>query len=145
MVNVSNKANGTVEIYEGDKLVGSGPITNGTAAIDLNRLSGGVHEVIVKFITSDDYNNNVSTKAKFEVIKANSTIVNIAHNGNDVIVTVGPNGVTGTVMLVVNGHNTTAEIDSHGNATFRGVLGIGDNFVTAIYLGNVNYTSAIGK
>ena len=47
LVNVSNNANGTVEIYEGDKLVATGFIADGNAAIDLIRLPGGVHEVTV--------------------------------------------------------------------------------------------------
>ena len=95
MVNVSSKANGTIEIYEGTKLVGSGEIINGVASIDLIKLAGGNHEVTVRFISSDDFNNNVSTTAEFTVIKAD-TSVTIVRDGTDVIAVVTP-GVTGEV------------------------------------------------
>ena len=142
IVNVSNNANGTIKVYFEGKEIGNGTMVNGKATVNLARLSGGVHEVVVKFITSDKYNNNITTKAKFEVFRANSTIVNITQHGNDVIATVGPAGVTGTVIFVVNGKNTTAEI-INGNATCRGLLEIGDNYVTVIYNGNVNYTGSM--
>ena len=139
VVNVSNKANGTVEIYEGDKLVGTGTITDGKATVELIRLSGGVHEVTVKFITSDDYNNNVSTATKFEVIKAASTIV-ITNDTANVIATVSENA-TGTVTFYVNGveHNVTV---NNGVAVWENVLVIGNNTVVAIYNGDVNFTSS---
>ena len=142
VVNVSNNANGTVEIYEGTKLVGTGTITDGKATVELIRLSGGVHEVTVKFITSDDYNNNVSATAKFEVFKAASTVV-ITNSSRDVIVTVGPAGTTGNVTFYINGVKyEEVEIDANGKATVLDVLVIGNNTVVAIYNGDVNYTGS---
>ena len=138
-VNVSNKANGTVEIYFNGTKVGTGAIENGVASVNLNVLPGGVHDVVVKFITNDDYNNNVTATAKFEVIKANTTVV-ITRDGNNVTATVSP-AVEGYVTFIVNGVNKTVEI-VNGNATWADVLRIGDNYVTAIFEGNVNYTTS---
>ena len=142
IVNVSNNANGTIEIYEGTKLVGTGSITDGKATVELIRLSGGVHEVTVKFITSDDYDNNVSTTTKFEVIKAASTVV-ITNSSLDVVVTVGPAGTTGNVTFYINGVKyEEIAIDANGKATVPNVLVIGNNTVVAIYNGDVNYTGS---
>jgi hypothetical protein len=102
-------------------------------------LPGGVHEVVVKFITSDDYNNNVSTKAKFEVIRANTTIV-ITRSGNNVTATVNSNA-TGYVTFYINGRNMTVKV-TDGKATWADTLRIGDNYVTAVYGGDVNFTNA---
>ena len=140
-VNVSNNANGTIRVLLNGSEVGHGQIINGTARIDIDQLAGGVHEVEVEFITSDEYNNNITSKAKFEVIRANSTIANITQRGNDVIATVGPANVTGNVTFVVNGKNFTAPV-INGNATLVGVLKAGDNYLTIIYEGNENYTSS---
>ena len=109
-VNISNNANGTVRVLMNGSEIGHGQIINGTARIDLDQLAGGVHEVRVEFNTSDYYNNNITALAKFEVFRANSTIVNITQRENDVIVTVGPAGVTGNVTFIVNGKNFTAQV-----------------------------------
>ena len=87
LVNVSNNANGTVEVYFNNTKVASGTVTNGKARVELAQLPGGVHEVTVKFITDDKYNNNITAKAKFEVIRANTTVI-ITRNGNNVTATV---------------------------------------------------------
>ena len=139
LVNVSAKANGTIEIYEGTKLVGSGEIVNGVASIDLITLAGGNHEVTVKFISSDDFNNNVSTTAEFTVNKAD-TSVTIVRNGTDVIAVVTP-GVTGEVTFYINGEEFT-NVTVNGNATIKGILHIGNNTVSVIYRGNENYTGS---
>ena len=139
---VSNNANGTVEIYEGTKLVGTGSVSDGKATVELITLPGGVHEVAVKFITSDDYNNNASAAAKFEVIKAASTVV-ITNASTTVIATVGPAGTTGNVTFYINGVKyAEVAIDANGQATVSDVLVIGNNTVVAIYNGDVNYTGS---
>ncbi|WP_458405445.1 hypothetical protein, partial [Methanobrevibacter sp.] len=139
VVNISNNANGTVKVYIGETEIGNGAINNGHATIDLTRLAGGVHEVTVKFITTDDYNNNITTTAKFLVNKADSTVI-ITRDGLNVIATVTTNA-TGYVTFIVNGVNKTVEIIK-GNATWFGVLDIGENYITAIYEGDANFTGS---
>ena len=138
VVTVSNNANGTIEVYLGGTLIGNGTIVNGqTTTINLNRLSAGAKEVTVKFITSDEYNNNATETAKFNVIKG-STTVTIERNGTDVIAIVTP-GVTGNVTFYINGEEYE-NVTVNGNATIVGKLYYGNNTVTAIYRGNENYT-----
>ena len=137
IVKVSNNANGTIEIYNGETLVGTGSITNGEATVSLNVLAGGAKEVTVKFISSDYYNNNVTVTAKFTVNRANTTVV-ISRNGTDVIATVDPS-TTGNVTFYINGVKYE-NITVNGNATIKDKLGIGRNSVVVIYNGNENYT-----
>ena len=138
VVTVSNNANGTIEVYLGGTLIGNGTIVNGqTTTINLNRLSAGAKEVTVKFITSDEYNNNATETAKFNVIKGNTTVT-IERNGTDVIAIVTP-GVTGNVTFYINGEEYE-NVTVNGNATIVGKLYYGNNTVTAIYRGNENYT-----
>ena len=47
----------------------------------------------------------------------------------------------GVVTFIVNGRNHTAAI-VNGNATWADALRIGENYVTAIFEGNVNYTTS---
>ncbi|WP_458406316.1 Ig-like domain repeat protein [Methanobrevibacter sp.] len=140
IVNVSDNANGTIEIYLGDELIGTNTIENGFTTVDLDRLPGGAKEVTVKFITGDYYNNNATTIATFNVIRANSTII-ITQNGKDVIATV-TDGATGNVTFYINGVEHTDIPIINGNATLNDVLSIGNNTVVAIYDGDVNYTSS---
>ena len=139
LVNVSNKANGTVEIYFNNNKIGNATVINGVATVNLTRLSGGVHEVFVKFITDDAYNYNATATAKFEVIKANVTVT-ITRDDNDIIATITPQ-TTGQVTFIINGNNYTRPV-INGNATLPDALRIGDNSVVAIFEGNENYTSS---
>ncbi|WP_458405407.1 beta strand repeat-containing protein [Methanobrevibacter sp.] len=140
VVNISNNANGTVKVYIGETEIGNGAINNGHATIDLTRLAGGVHEVTVKFITNDDYNNNITTTAKFTVNRAVSSVL-ITQRGVDVIATVTTNA-TGNVTFIVNGKQHTVIINNNGQAIWENALSIGNNSVVAIYNGDVNYTSS---
>jgi hypothetical protein len=139
IVNISNNANGTVKVYINGNLIGEGSVINGTASINLTKLSAGDKEVTVEFITSDDYNNNVSTIAGFKVIKANST-VELTQNGTDVIATVTTNA-TGIVTFYINGKEINATI-VNGSVTVKGNLTFGNNTVVAFYNGDVNFTES---
>ena len=139
-VTVSNGANGTIEVYMGTTLIGSGTIVNGQATvINLTRLSAGPKEVTVKFITSDEYNNNATETAKFTVFKG-STAVTIEANGTDVIAVVDPS-VSGNVVFYINGERFE-NVTVNGNATIKGKLEIGNNTVSVVYEGNENYTGS---
>ena len=132
-------ANGTVEIYLNNTLVGSETVKNGQALVNLTRLSAGAKQVSVRFVSNDNYYNDINTTAKFNVIKAIST-VEIVSNGTDVIAVVSPS-VTGNVTFYINGikyENVTV----NGNATLKGKLQIGNNSVFVVYSGNENYTGS---
>lgn len=140
-VTVANKANGTINVYLGTKLIGTGSMTNGQASVTLDQLGGGTHEVTVKFVASDDdkTNNNVETKYKFNVIKQ-VTELTIGRSGSDVTVTINPHVAGQTISFNINGHEYTNTTDSNGVATIKDVLVIGNNYVFATYAETENYT-----
>ena len=137
LITVSDNANGTVNIYLGETLIGTGTVINGQAIVNITRLAAGSKQLTVKFITSDTYNNNATASEKFNVLKGNST-VSIIRNGTDIIAIVTPE-LTGKVVFYINAERF--ENDTvNGNATIKGKLHIGNNTVTVIYEGNENYT-----
>jgi hypothetical protein len=126
-VKFSDKVTGTVEILLNGVVIGTETVTDADEiSVDLNRLAGGAKEVTVRFTTSDDYHNNATADAKFTVNRA-STSVEIVRNGTDVIAVVTP-AVAGTVEFYINGE-TINNATVAGNATIKGKLHIGDNFV----------------
>ena len=140
-VTVTNKANGTIKVYLGTKLIGTGSMTNGQASVTLDQLGGGTHEVTVKFVASDEdkTNNNVETKYKFNVIKQ-ATELTVGRSGSDVTVTIAPNVAGQLIKFNINGHEYTNTTDSNGVATIKNVLVIGNNYVFATYDETENYT-----
>ncbi|WP_458406160.1 Ig-like domain repeat protein, partial [Methanobrevibacter sp.] len=138
LINISDLANGTVTItVNGTEF--TGVVRNGIATVNLTNLSGGSKVAFVNFTTSDDYNNNATATAKFIVNKANSTVT-LSRNGTAVIATVN-DGATGYITLIVNELEDSLLITNH-TVIWEGVLGIGENYVTAIYEGDINYTSS---
>ena len=140
VVNVSDYANGTINITVGGKVF-NGTVTNGIAIIDLEGLSAGVKDALVNFTASDDdkYNLNTTENVKFHIIKAKSTVV-ITQENQNVIATV-TSGATGNVTFYINGKKYSKEV-VNGRAVLENVLLNGNNTVVAIYSGDANFTSA---
>ena len=138
-VNVTG-ASGVINITVDGKVF-NGTLVNGVVDIDLTGLSGGAKEALVNFTTSDKYNFNATTKAKFTVFRNISSIVIIKENEKDVVAHVTP-GTTGNVTFYINGEIFNATIDASGVARLTGVLRIGDNNVVAVYAGDINYTGS---
>ena len=133
-------ASGVINITVDGKVF-NGTLVNGVVDIDLTGLSGGAKEALVKFTTSDKYNFNATTKAKFTVFRNISSIVIIKENEKDVVAHVTP-GTTGNVTFYINGEIFNATIDASGVARLTGVLRIGDNNVVTVYAGDINYTGS---
>ena len=139
-VNVTG-ASGVINITVDGKVF-NGTLVNGAVDIDLTGLSGGVKDAFVNFTTSDKYNFNATTKAKFTVYRNASSIIDIIkENEKDVVAHVTP-GTTGNVTFYINGEIFNATIDASGVARLTGVLRIGDNNVVAVYAGDINYTGS---
>ena len=107
-------ANGTVQVIV-DGVTFEGRVENGTALVDLTGLSGGMKVAEIRFITTDNYNNNALATASFTVLKANTTIdvtfTNPKHVGDNVTVNLVLNEkVNGTVTLTVDNENYTVTI-----------------------------------
>ena len=139
-VNVTG-ASGVINITVDGKVF-NGTLVNGVATIELTGLSGGVKEALVNFTTSDKYNFNATTKAKFTVYRNASSIIDIVkENEKDVVAHVTP-GTTGNVTFYINGKKLNATIDANGVARLTGVLRTGENNVVVVYTGDINYTGS---
>ena len=138
-VNVSDYANGTINITVGDKHFND-TIHNGYVEIDLTGLSAGVKDALVNFTTSDKYNFNNTSKVKFNINKKQSTVI-ITQDGQNVIATV-PDNATGNVTFYINGKKYTEDVNSNGKAILVNALLNGNNTVVAVYSGDANFTSA---
>ncbi|SDA73100.1 Ig-like domain repeat protein, partial [Methanobrevibacter millerae] len=140
-INLGNNANGTVNITVGGKVFNA-TVTNGTATVNLDGLSAGDKVADVEFFANDDYNNNVTSTAKFTVVNANSTIVievNDVYVYNDtIIINLTTTGSNGTVSVTINGksypvNNKQVVIDR---------IAAGDYTIIAVLAGDGNYTAA---
>ncbi|WP_407432058.1 Ig-like domain repeat protein [Methanobrevibacter sp.] len=140
VINVANKANGTVNITVDGKVF-KGEIKNGEGSVDLTGLSAGAKVADVKFFTSDDYNDNATSTAKFNINKANSTItitVEPEYVYNDTITIDLDPSFDGVVNVTVNGviypvNNNQVVIDR---------IAAGDYTIIANLAESQNYTGA---
>ena len=96
---------------------------NGVVDIDLTGLSGGAKEALVNFTTSDKYNFNATTNAKFTVYRNVSSVV-VTQDNKNVIATV-TDGATGSVTFYVNGKKYVAPIENNV-ARWNNILEIGN-------------------
>ena len=60
LVNIANNATGTVKVYVNNTYIGSYDVINGVARVNLTRYAGGVYNVTVEYLSSDDYNTNIT-------------------------------------------------------------------------------------
>ena len=148
-VTSDSPATGTVELRDGDTVVGSAPVTDGTATITVpgTALQPGAHTLTVAYL-GDDRNLPSSSSLEVTVAKAASTVTATASptrlqakkDGSTVSVTVGATGVapTGRVELYVDGVLRDSADLSDGTATLRtGTFSsTGEKQVEVRYLGD---------
>ena len=80
VINIGNKANGTVNVTVKDKSSGKGKVvkgtvSNGSAVVDITGLSSGFKEAKVEFFSNDDYNNDATAFTNFIIYPNSSEIV----------------------------------------------------------------------
>ena len=141
-ITVGNKANGTVNItVDGKKFKGT--VTNGVGTIDLEGLSAGAKVASVEFFSTDDYNNNVTASAKFNINKNTSGIgidvKELYKVGDDIVITLTPVNSTGAVTVTINGKEYTV---TNNVITIDGGLPAGEYIVNAVLAGDENYTGS---
>ncbi|MEE0936161.1 MAG: Ig-like domain repeat protein, partial [Methanobrevibacter sp.] len=111
-------------------------VIGNVATLTLNNLSAGRHEANVSYAGNANYTYKLQ---KFfpDIPQADPTLIITRVNG-DVIVTI-PENATGNISVFING-KTYENKTVNGVATFKDVLHIGFNYVTASYPGDKNYT-----
>ncbi|MBR6023487.1 MAG: Ig-like domain repeat protein [Methanobrevibacter sp.] len=141
-IKVSNKANGTVNITVGTKVF-KGSVNNGSATITLNNLSAGSKVAKVEFFTNDAYNGNATASAKFNVNKANSTVVidveKVYVYNDNIIINLTANGSPGAVNVTINGKVYPVNADMQ--IVIESITA-GEYTIIADLTGNENYTGA---
>jgi hypothetical protein len=148
-------ATGSVDFYDGEKLLGSGTLSGGIATLETAALTGGAHPALTaRFAGNANYQGStsldvvatVSTVATTSVVSVTDT----APSYGDVVTflaTVAPTGATGSVQFydgafalggpatVVNGQARLIVFD----------LSVGLHSVTADYSGDDNFGSSISS
>ncbi|WP_407424732.1 Ig-like domain repeat protein [Methanobrevibacter sp.] len=152
---VVDYGNGTVVVVVGDNATGNvtisvdgknftAEVVNGTAVVELNNLTPGVHDVEVIY-SGDDAHDSASTNSTVEAPKYDTPInitVGEVTEGEPVVINVTvPEGASGNVTVYVDGHVVTAEI-VNGTASVKvDNLTAGDKSIIVEYSGDANYTS----
>ena len=116
IVRIGNNANGTVNVtLDGKKF--SGNVSNGEGNVSISKLSAGNKEAKIEFFSSDYYNNNVTTFAKFIIYPNNSLIEvkynNITYVGDDIQIFINTTNSTGDLKIFINGALYGSSFNSH--------------------------------
>ena len=146
---------GTVQFTEAGVLLGSAPLSNGTATVSLPTLTPGPHQIIASY--SGDTDDAASSSSAFaETILQIGTVTTIsaapptANAGavvqftatiNMVSGAVADGAITGQVTFTDSGRTIgTASVGSSGTAIFSSSsLSVGTHSIAASYSGNTNY------
>ncbi|WP_298521340.1 Ig-like domain repeat protein [uncultured Methanobrevibacter sp.] len=113
----------------------------GVGTLTLNNLSGGLHSVVANY-TGDARYVTKTNSTKFLVERAASTVTLTQNANGDVIATVLPTNVTGTVTFFVNERNYTVNLVRNVATLNRNNLTIGNNSIAVVYNGDINFTSS---
>ena len=142
-VNISNKANGTVNItIDGESFIKE--ITNGYVEIPLEDLNAGFKNATVKFISTDGYNSNMTVNYKFVINQADSHIdINITpemiYVGGKAFLNITVS-CTGEVKIYVDGKEYIKTLDENNKVyVTTDSLSAGEHTVYVYYPGDVNY------
>ncbi|MBR1611276.1 MAG: Ig-like domain repeat protein, partial [Methanobrevibacter sp.] len=118
-------------------------IINGIANLTLNNLSAGSHAAFVEYDGDDNY--AYKNKTFYVTVNQATPTVTITHEGGNVIATVSGNATGNVTFHVFNAngeeHVETITLNDGHQAIFEDVLGLGNNFITAEYNGDKNYTT----
>ena len=125
------------------------PVKDGQTTIDVYIEESGIQSIGVFYFGDNKYNNGTALK-EFNASKAASTIeingteaITTVENAT-VIVTVGPEGVTGTVNITVDGEaygEPVEVIDGVATVEITG-LTVGNHTIAAQYTGDTNYNAS---
>ena len=143
-ITISNNANGTVNITVDGKVFND-TVVNGRVSIDLTGLSAGSKVADIEFFSDDDFNSNATAAVKFNIGKANSTVVieveSVYIYNDTIIINLTTTGSSGTLNVTVNGKSYGI---NDGKVTIDS-LSAGDYTIIASLAGDANYTSAVNS
>ena len=150
-------ATGSVRFYVGNEyqtslLLGSAPITNGSATFSWTAFAFDVSATMTA-VYGGDFTHNLSQSTMSWVVNSGSSSTSLSSSPNPsasgqsvtLTATVSPAGATGSVTFVNNGTTLGTSPIVAGNAVLIvSTLPGGSNFVTASYSGDSRYTGSMG-
>lgn len=150
---VTDGAQGEVEFYEGETLLGSAIPAAGTATKTVQGLTGGEHTFTAKFVSDNPAaaTDATSAPATVKVLDAATTTLTVpasspyGQNRNAVVKVTAENGVpTGNVTLSIGSWKSTKAVDANGAATIAipNTLAAGTKSVVASYAGDATYAAS---
>ena len=144
MVVVGDNATGNVTVSVDGKNF-TAEVVNGTAVVELNNLTPGVHDVEVIY-SGDDTHDSSSTSSTVEAPKYDSTVdisVGEVTEGEPVVISVTvPEGASGNVTVYVDGKEYSAEVVNGTATVIVDNLTAGDKSIFVEYSGDDNFTSS---
>lgn len=141
-----NSATGTVQFLDGATLLGTAPVTGGTATMSIATLSVGPH-VITAVYSGDAMNATSTSSAATETINPRTSAVALTSSANPSVfgqtvtfsASLTPAAATGTVQFV-DGSTVLGTVSvANGSAAFTtATLTVGTHSITASYSGDTN-------
>ncbi len=146
---VTSGATGNVAFYDGATLLGSSPLSGGTATFTTSALSVGAHSITAVY--GGDANYTASTSAAItQTVNPLATTTTVATSGSPSIFG-SPVTFTATVTVGATGNVTFFDgVSSLGSAPLSGTtaalttsaLSVGAHSITAVYGGDANYAAS---
>ncbi len=137
-------ATGSVQLFDGQTILGTVVLSNGTAVLSVPSLTAGTHAIGAAYFGDGTYAGANSSNVTVTVSKASPSISvsssqNPAPTGQSVTFTVAltPATTTGSVQLL-DGSTVLSSLGV-GTTTASVTLGVGQHSVTAVYSGDTNF------
>ena len=120
-------------------------ITDGKGKLNILGLSGGKHDVTVKYLGDDRYNQSESQYKSFEVCNVSSGVSvkadGVTYGDKAVIEVTVPDDATGNVTVTIGEKSYTENVSSAKALLIVSGIGAGNYTVNVTYNGDVKYAS----
>ena len=150
----SGTPTGNVDFRDGLDVLGSAPLSGGTATFSISTLSAGSHPITASYSGDSNYSvslSNVVVQVVNAKVKATinlSSSLNPSDIGQSVkfTATMSPNNAMGTVQFQIDGKNfgSPVNLSSGGKADSGSTTSLtaGNHNITAIYSGDTTYAGS---
>jgi hypothetical protein len=142
-------ATGSVQFLDGATVLGTVPVSGGTASLSMSGLAAGSHPITAVYSGDANYNGATSSVVTQTVQVATTTSLSTnkskANQGQTVTFTakVAPSAATGTVQFL-DGPTVIGSVALTGGSAVLSIqnLAIGTHSVTAYYVGSTGYAAS---
>jgi len=149
----SGTPTGNVDFRDGLTVLGSVPLSGGTATFSTSVLSAGSHPITAGYSGDSNYSVSLSNVVVQVVKDKNKATINLSSslNPSDVgqlvkfTATMSPGNATGTVQFKIDGTNFGSPVTLSGGQAISGptkTLTAGNHNITAVYSGDTTYAGS---